>query len=45
MTMVSADRAVHLGQRAMMGRPEGMNTLGRPTLRLEGNIKIDLRQV
>jgi hypothetical protein len=44
MNMVSADRAVHLGQRAMMWRPEG-NTLGRPTLRLEDNIKISLREV
>jgi len=40
----------HVGERrdayrALVGRPEGKRTLGRPGRRWEGNIKIDLQKV
>ena len=28
----------------LLGKPEGMRPLGRPRLRLEGNIKMDLQK-
>jgi len=29
----------------LLGKPEGKRPLGRPTLRWEGNIKMDLQEV
>jgi hypothetical protein len=31
--------------RVLVGRPEGKRSVGRPTRRSEGNIKIDLREI
>jgi hypothetical protein len=31
--------------RVLFGRPEGKRTLGRPKLRWEDNIKMDLREI
>jgi hypothetical protein len=31
--------------RALVGKPEGRRPLGRPSLKLEDNIKMDLREV
>jgi hypothetical protein len=31
--------------RVLVGKPEGKNPLGRPRLRWEGNIKMDLQEV
>jgi hypothetical protein len=36
------ERGVH---RVLIGKPEGQRTLGRPRLRWEDNIKIDLQEV
>jgi hypothetical protein len=36
------DRGVH---RVLVGKPEGKRPLGRPTRRLEDNIKMDLQEV
>jgi hypothetical protein len=36
------DRGVH---RALVGKPEGKRPLGRPRLRWEDNIKMDLQEV
>ena len=36
------DRGV---QRVLVGKPEGKRPLGRPRLRLEDNIKMDLQEV
>ena len=36
------DRGVH---RVLVGKPEGKKPLGRPILRWEDNIKIDLQKV
>jgi len=36
------DRGVH---RVLVGKPEGKRPLGRPRLRCEDNIKIDLQEV
>jgi hypothetical protein len=36
------DRGVH---RVLVRKPEGKRSLGRPTLRWEDNIKMDLRQL
>jgi hypothetical protein len=40
----------HMGEkrnayRILLGKPEGKRSLGRPRYRLEGNIKIDLREI
>jgi hypothetical protein len=36
------DRGVH---RVLVGKPEGKRSLGRPRLKWEGNIKMDLKEV
>jgi len=39
---VGEGRGVH---RVLVGKPEGKRSLGRPRLRWEDNIKMDLREV
>jgi hypothetical protein len=43
-------RVAHMGEgrgvyRVLVGRPEGKRPLGRPRLRWEDNIKLDLREI
>jgi hypothetical protein len=45
-----AGHVAHVGEgrgvyRVLIGRPEGKRPLGRPRHRLEGNIKMDLREI
>ena len=42
MARMGEDRAVH---RVLVGKPEGKRPLGRPRLRWEDNIKMDLQDV
>ena len=42
MTRMGEGRGVH---RVLVGKPEGKRPLGRPRLRWENNIKMDLQEV